>query len=232
MLDVLLVLLIIGLRLGPRALFEAATRGHRENQRDLPLTGREVARALLDRAGLRDVRVIEDDATPDFDDYYDPAAKTVRLAPRVAHGRSVAAIAVAAHEVGHAMQDARGDPAFRRLGRVKRLSAIVDKIWIGGAIMVGFLPLVGAPRDVVFLLLAAGLFLSNTIDVVARLRTLPAEWGASFAYALPALLAAGMMPPRHQPAARFVLTGAALTYAGFAALGALVFAGMVFAFLR
>jgi uncharacterized protein len=66
--------------------------------------GRQVARELLDSAALRNVRI----EPTESGDRYDPAAKAVRLSADNFNGRSLTAIAVAAHEVGHALQDARG----------------------------------------------------------------------------------------------------------------------------
>lgn len=70
------------------------------------LTGCEVARKILDSNGLNDVYVVEIDGV--LSDHYDPRRKTVRLSQDIFHGTSVAAVSVAAHEVGHALQDKDG----------------------------------------------------------------------------------------------------------------------------
>ncbi|MCA9516273.1 MAG: zinc metallopeptidase [Myxococcales bacterium] len=70
------------------------------------LTGAEVARAILARSGVRDVRV--ERVAGFLSDHYDPREKVLRLSPDVYGGTSVAAVGVAAHEVGHAIQHARG----------------------------------------------------------------------------------------------------------------------------
>lgn len=66
------------------------------------LSGAETARRILDRAGLRDVPIEEHPGQ--LSDHYDPRSRVVRLSPDVYHGRSVSALAVAAHETGHALQ--------------------------------------------------------------------------------------------------------------------------------
>ena len=67
------------------------------------LTGSEVARQILDKNGLRNVQVVE---TPgSLSDHYDPRSKVVRLSTEVYHSPSIASVAVAAHECGHAIQD-------------------------------------------------------------------------------------------------------------------------------
>src|ERR1700716_931096 len=91
---------------------------------DLPGTGGELARHLLDEAGLQSVAV----EITDVGDHYDPEAHAVRLLPQHYDGRSVAAVAVATHEVSHAIQHARGERPFAlRFALVKRL-AWIDRI--------------------------------------------------------------------------------------------------------
>jgi Zn-dependent membrane protease YugP len=73
-------------------------------------TGAEAASEILHATGLEDVAVVPARGT--FADYYDPATRTIRLDPSAFDGHSLAALAVAAHEVGHALQHARRDPPF------------------------------------------------------------------------------------------------------------------------
>ena len=84
------------------------------------LTGAEVARRLLDAHGLRSVQIQEE--AEDLDDHYDTQTKSVHLSSLVMHARTVLAIGVAAHEVGHAVQDATNDPALRITGTICTLS--------------------------------------------------------------------------------------------------------------
>lgn len=67
------------------------------------MTGFEVARKILDKNGLKDIHIVE--TRGNLSDHYDPSRKVVRLSPEIFNGDSIAATAVAAHEVGHALQD-------------------------------------------------------------------------------------------------------------------------------
>src|SRR5438477_3283915 len=95
----LFALLLFAALLGPQWWVRRVLERHGTDRPDLPGTGGELARHLLDEAGLRGVNV---ELTGDGD-HYDPAAHAVRLLPQHYDGRSVAAVAVAAHEVSHAL---------------------------------------------------------------------------------------------------------------------------------
>ena len=75
------------------------------------LSGFEVARKILDKNGLKDVYVVE--TKGNLTDHYDPRRKTVKLSGSVFHGDSIASMAVAAHECGHAIQDKDGYKPMR-----------------------------------------------------------------------------------------------------------------------
>src|SRR3954465_3833051 len=118
----LAILLVV--LLGPQWWVRHALERHGVERPDLPGTGGELARHLLDVAGLHGVKV---ELTGDGD-HYDPEAHAVRLLPQHHDGRSVAAVAVATHEVSHAIQHARGERPFAlRFALVKRL-AWIDRI--------------------------------------------------------------------------------------------------------
>ena len=78
---------------------------------DFPGTGGEMARHLLDLNGLDQIKI----EVSDDDDHYDPTDKVVRLQKENFDGKSVTAVAVAAHEVGHALQDAEGNSILREV---------------------------------------------------------------------------------------------------------------------
>jgi len=152
-------------------------------------------------------------------DHYDPEARAVRLTPQHYDGRSIAAVAVAAHEVSHAVQHARGEPAFaRRLALVKQL------VWVERAASVLMLAtplvflLVKSPALAILQVGAALALLA--IRIAMHVTTLPVEFDASFGKALPALTRGRYLSAGDLPAARNVLTAAAFTYvaAAFAAL--------------
>ena len=114
-------LLLLLLVFGPQIWIKRVLKQHGVDRPDLPGTGAELARHLLDAAGLQTVLVEQ----TDIGDHYDPEARAVRLLPQHHDGRSIAAVAVAAHEVSHAVQHARGEPGFAR-----RFSLVSKLIWI------------------------------------------------------------------------------------------------------
>src|SRR5205085_3028908 len=103
-LAVIVIALLLALVFGPGWWIERVLKRHGVERPDLPGTGGDFARHLLDEFKLPDVKV----EITDKGDHYDPATRTVRLLPQHHSGRSVAAVAIAAHEVSHALQHARG----------------------------------------------------------------------------------------------------------------------------
>jgi len=219
-------LLVLALIFGPQLWIRRVMTRHGTERPDLPGTGGELARHLLDEADLRGVTV---ELTGDGD-HYDPEARAVRLTPQHHDGRSVAAVAVAAHEVSHAVQHARGEPAFaRRLDLVRRL------VWVErlASVVLLLTPvvflLVKSPALAV-LQIAAGLALLG-IRIAVHAVTLPVELDASFGKALPALTRGRYLSAGDLPAARSVLQAAAYTYVA-AALAALIDVARWFRVLR
>jgi len=219
-------LAFLALIFGPQLWIRRVMTRHGTERPDLPGTGGELARHLLDEADLRGVTV---ELTGDGD-HYDPEARAVRLTPPHHDGRSVAAVAVAAHEVSHAVQHARGEPAFaRRLDLVRRL------VWVErlASVILLLTPvvflLVKSPALAV-LQIAAGLALLG-IRIAVHALTLPVELDASFGKALPALTRGRYLSAGDLPAARSVLQAAAYTYVA-AALAALIDVARWFRVLR
>jgi uncharacterized protein len=163
-------------------------------------TGAEAARQLIERRGAQGVRVEE---TPGFlSDHYDPKAKVLRLSPDVYHGRSLAALGVAAHEAGHAIQDAMN------YGPLNFRSLIVRPAMIGsnlGTTIAG-LGLMAQSTGMVWV----GVVMFAAF-VLFTLVTLPVEFDASNR-AVAALEASGMIEPFEVPGTRAVLRAAAMTY--------------------
>jgi uncharacterized protein len=219
-------LLFLALIFGPQLRIRRVMAQHGAQRPDLPGTGGELARHLLDEADLSGVTI---ELTGDGD-HYDPDARAVRLSPQHHDGRSVAAVAVAAHEVSHAVQHARGEPAFaRRFKLVRRL------IWVERAASVILLAtplvfmLVKSPALAVLQIIAGVSLLA--IRIAVHVVTLPVELDASFGKALPALTRGRYLSAGDLPAARSVLTAAALTYVA-AALAALIDVGRWLRVLR
>jgi len=201
------ILFVLALVFGPMLYVRWVMARHAADRPDLPGTGGELARHLLDEAGLHHVLV----ETTDQGDHYDPAVPAVRLSAEHHDGRSITAVAVAAHEVAHAVQDRDGDRVFRLRMALMRALAPLRLAVIA---LLTVLPLLGGLAGAGHLVLPSiGLAMALFgLSVVAQLVTLPLETDASFRRALPALRQGGYLDPRDLPAATSVLRAAALTY--------------------
>jgi Zn-dependent membrane protease YugP len=189
-------------------------------------TGGELARDLLDSLALSHVRT-EPTASGD---HYDPLTKTVRLSRENFDGRSLTAIAVAAHEVGHALQDARGFAPLKWRTRLVQWVSPIEKL---GAGMLMLSPLTAAAthsRALGILTLGAGMLTLGS-SVLVHLLTLPTELDASFGRALPLMRDRGLLRSGDGPRARRLLTAAAFTYVA-AALQSLLNIARWWAILR
>ena len=164
-----------------------------------PKSGAAVARQVLDAWGLDQVRIEPLEGV--LSDHYDPGAKVLRLSPPVYQGRNMAAVGVAAHEAGHALQDASNYAPL--------------------AIRNAAVPAANFGSGISWLLILAGLFLSQTLvwlGIIAfgcvvffQLVNLPVEFDAS-ARARQELATLGIVPRAQQQYVAKVLNAAAWTY--------------------
>ena len=203
----LLAILLLALIFGPQWWAQYTFRRYARTHERLPGTGGELARHLLDRFDMRDVAV---ERTEPGQDHYDPRTRTVRLSPDNHDGRSLTAIAVAAHEVGHAIQHHRNEPMLLWRNRLVAWAAGAQRFGAGAMLLIPVAALVTrspAAGLLVFLIGFGSLFLTTLVHLV----TLPVELDASFNKALP-ILAAGYLEKHELPAARRILRAAALTY--------------------
>ena len=170
-------------------------------------SGAELARHLLDQLELTDVQVEESEAG----DHYDPKARAVRLSPANYAGHSLTAVTVAAHEVGHAIQDARDERWFRTRQRWVVTATLGQRI-AGLMLMVAplLLVLTRMPHASVLMLLIGGA--SMALGTIVHLVTLPVELDASYGKALPILEQGGYLHDGDFPHAQKILRAAALTY--------------------
>lgn len=138
------------------------------------LSGAEVAAAILRANSIHNVSIEQVQGT--LSDHYDPKAKALRLSPDVFNGRSVAAAGVAAHEVGHAIQDASGYRWLRMRSAIVPIltftSPLALPVMIGGVALMSAGMLIGRPIAILGVLLFSAL-------VVFQLVTLPVEFDAS-----------------------------------------------------
>lgn len=170
-------------------------------------TGRDLARHLLDSHGLQHVRVEE---TAEGD-HYDPAEKAIRLSPANLDGRSLTAVTVAAHEVGHALQDAGGYAPLVLRTQLVKLARPLERVGAGILMAAPFLGVLTRTPLLSVALVVGGLLSLGTTTLV-HLLTLPAELDASFGRALPILKRDNILKPVDLPHARRLLKAAALTY--------------------
>lgn len=178
-------------------------------------TGKDVAQAILRQNGINDVQVEEGHGF--LSDHYDPIHKKIRLSPHNYSEPSVAGIAVAAHEVGHAIQHAKGyAPLQFRTALFPVANIGTTLAW--PIILVGLLFLPNVTIAGVSLL-DVGIVLFS-FGVLFQMVTLPVEFDAS-KRALVQINQLGLVAPDEQAGAKKVLDAAALTYVAAAAAAAL-----------
>lgn len=229
MLILFLILVVLAVLIGPSLWVKSVLRKYSQPADRYQGTGGELARHLLDRLGLERIGV-EATAKEEIGDHYDPVAGMLRLTPDKFSGRSLTAITVAAHEVGHAMQDRDSFAPFRWRTRLVSVLSVSNKV---GAGLLLAAPVVGllTRTPVTSLLFAAGGFLSLGSGAVVHFVTLPTEFDASFGRALPILEGGDYLLEGDAKHARRILTAAALTYVS-AALMSLLNVGRWLAILR
>jgi len=188
--------------------------------------GAELARHLLDRFELHQVAV---EITPDGD-HYDPQAKAVRLTEDKYHGHSLTAITVAAHEVGHAIQDSRAENLFRNRQRLAILAARAQQLGSVFMIAVPVVMLVTRAPGLSLLFLVVAI-VSMLLGTMVHLVTLPVEFDASFNKALPILESGQYLHDEDLPHAQRILRAAAFTYVA-SSLASLLNLGRWLAVLR
>lgn len=225
----LLIIVVLVILTGPSLWVQSVLRRYSTPADRYPGTGGEFARHLLDRLGLERIGV-EAIETPSVGDHYDPAAGKVRLTADKFAGRSLTAITVAAHEVGHAMQDRDGFAPLRWRTRLVGMVAVTNKVGAGLLLAAPAVALL-TRAPVAGLLFAAGGMLTLGSAAIVHLLTLPTEFDASFTRALPMLAGGNFLLSGDEKHARRLLTAAALTYVA-AALMSLLSVGRWLAILR
>jgi Zn-dependent membrane protease YugP len=170
-------------------------------------TGAQLARYLLNKNGLEGIAV----ETTKEGDHYDPEAKAVRLTEDKYHGRSLTAITVAAHEVGHAIQDREGYAPLRLRSRLVKATRSLERLGAGVLMLSPFIGAFTRAPGLSLLMFAAGLMTLGTSTLV-HFATLPTEFDASFSRALPMLDRHRILKRPDRRHARRLLRAAALTY--------------------
>jgi len=200
-------LIILAVIFGPSLWVKLVMRKYSSEKPEIPGTGGELAKHLIDRFSLKDVTV----EITELGDHYDPIEKKVRLLREHYESKSLTAIAIAAHEVGHAIQDQQGD---KRLATRTKMIPVVDKVARLSAIIISLSPVIGIitrhpmPFSLLLLLGLSGFIARMMVHAV----TLPIEFDASFSKALPLLREGKYVSQSNEKAVTRILRAASLTY--------------------
>ncbi len=203
----IVILILLVLLFGPQWWARYTFRRYAKPLERIPGSGSELARHLLDRFEMQAVSVEKTEAN---NDHYDPQNRSVRLSPGNHDLNSLTALAVAAHEVGHAIQHQRGEALLNLRTRLIQVASVSQKIGAAALVVMPIAALVTRAPSIGVMLLIAGvgsMFLASLVHLV----TLPVELDASFNKALP-ILRNGYVGKDDEPKVRRVLRAAALTY--------------------
>ena len=187
------------------------------------MSGAEAAAAVCAHGGVQGVKIERHQGF--LTDHYDPRAKALRLSPDVYDGRSISAVAVAAHEAGHSIQDATAYPALGFRSAMVQATNVGSRFWfapflIGAILASGESRVEGAPWGLGTILMATGILLFGAV-VLFQLVTLPVEIDAS-RRAKAVLAQAGIVQTQEEAVGvSKVLDAAAWTYVAAAAAGLL-----------
>ena len=201
------ILIVLALIFGPSLWVKLVMGRHSSEKPEIPGTGGELAKHLIERFSLKDVKV----EVTELGDHYDPSEKKVRLLREHYESKSLTAIAIAAHEVGHAIQDQQGD---KRLATRTKMVPVVDKVACWSVVIISLSPIIGilTRHPIPFSLL----LLIGLLGFIARMMihavTLPIEFDASFSKALPLLREGNYISQSDEKAVTSILRAAALTY--------------------
>lgn len=197
--DIVLVLLIIGLPLLAQIFIKISYENNSRIKNSKELTGYDVARKILDKNGLNDLLIVETNGY--LTDHYDPNRKVIKLSRNIYGNDTISSMAVAAHEVGHAIQDKEGYFFLRLRTFIFPIVSFISRIsWL--VILVGF-----------FFEIVNAIYLGIIIvsaSVIFELVTLPVEINAS-KRAIKELNSLNLITGEEDKV-KNVLTAAALTY--------------------
>ena len=196
------LIVLLALVFGPSLWVKFVMKRYSSDRPEMPGTGGELAQHLIDRFELEGVKV----EVTELGDHYDPMEKKVRLLREHFESKSLTAVAIAAHEVGHAIQDQQGD---RRLVSRTKMIPVADRVARWSAAIISLSPVIALiTRHPVPLLGLSGFIARMMVHAV----TLPIEFDASFSKALPVLSEGNYVSSKDEVAVTRILRAAALTY--------------------
>ena len=210
---IVIFLLALLLLVGPQFWTQRILKKYSTPRSDFPGTGGELAQHLIDKYQLN----VKLETTP-AGDHYDPQTKTVRLLEQNFNGKSLTAVATAAHEVGHAIQHHQGMKLLLARTPLAKFAFVVERLaqiaLISAPVFLSFIPVAGR---LALLVAVIGMIASTIVHLV----TLPVEFDASFGKALPILKEGEYINADDHKAAKRILLACALTYVS-AALASLL----------
>ena len=198
--ELLLIILIISLPLISQLYITVTYKKTSNIEFRSDTTGYDVARNILDKNGLNNILVVETNGT--LTDHYDPTRKVIKLSKDIYHGNSVASASVAAHEVGHAIQDKEGYTFLKIRHAIFPVVSFLDRI----SYIVKFLGFLLEYMNLVYF----GIFAVGA-GVLFQIITLPVEINAS-KRAIKELKSLNLTTDRTENLSKNMLTAAALTY--------------------
>lgn len=204
----IVIILVAAIILLPGIWVKKTINKHTKELASLPGTGGQFAEHLLKRFAIHDIIV---EQGQENGDHYSPQEKRIRLSPIIYSGKSVSAMAIAAHEVGHAIQYHRKESITKLREKFTPVAIIAEKISLGLIALSPILVLLfKLPQIGIFAILAA--LVSLALSVIVQFIILPMEWDASFNKALPVIIEGEYLSESDIPAARKILRAAAMTY--------------------
>ena len=204
---IIAILILALIVLGPSYWVKHTMKRHSTERSDFPGTGGELASQLVEHYAKRDVKV----ELTDRGDHYDTEDRAVRLSADNFYNRSLTAVAVAAHEVGHAIQHDRREKGLQLRQGLASLAVVSDRVASVFFLLAPVLFIVVRAPAALIAMIGLGIALL-AIRVMVHLITLPVEYDASFNKALPILRDGGYLRDDDVEGAKSVLRAAAFTY--------------------
>lgn len=205
---IILIVLLLALLFGPQIWVKHVLQKYNQPREHIPGNGAELARHLIERFEITGVEVEE---AGNEGDHYDPINKKVRLSPDNYKQNSLTAVAVAAHEVGHAIQHHRNEPLLNLRTRLGQWAINAQRLSGGLLIIIPIVTALTRAPSAAMLMFLVGLG-SMFLGTLVQMITLPVEIDASFGKALPILKNGKYINEEDEKAVTKILKAAAFTY--------------------
>lgn len=201
------IVAVLALAFVPQWWVRTVFSAHQEDREEYPGSGGELARHMIESLKIENASVIESDS----DNHFDPENKVVALTAMNLKGKSLTAVTIAAHEIGHLIQLEQGNIWLSLRTALVKLTQNIQRT---GAIALFLMPFAGLlTRSPLVMIAMLGVGLAGVVlNVIVHLVTLPMELDASFGKALPLLVEGGFVDKKDEPNVRKILWAAAFTY--------------------